>query len=161
MSTGIQQQPGAEGCWGAELEFRSQRTGPPPLRSGAAIERFWILLLFYNQLFTNDHLGLENHINQPIMLLKSGLFFTLCVFTLHASQVKGKNPGWNPFLFFSYCSCVITGEWKVWVVATFWRKLQQSNSLTLHLLVSTGTHAVLSISAQLCPTRDRDEIRRK
>lgn len=35
------------------------------------------------------------------MLLKSGLFFTLCLFTLQASQIKGKNPGWDSGYCFS------------------------------------------------------------
>lgn len=44
-----------------------------------------------NSLFTNGKFRLEKHITQPIMLLKFGLFLTLCLFTLQASQIKGKN----------------------------------------------------------------------
>lgn len=39
--------------------------------------------------------------SRPIMLLKSGLFFTLCLFTFHASQSEGKNQDWeDAFLIF-------------------------------------------------------------
>ncbi len=46
------------------------------------------------------------------MLLKSGLFFTLCLFTLQASQIKGKNPVGRLGLLltctwdFSFCYCL-------------------------------------------------------
>lgn len=52
------------------------------------------------------------------MLLKSGLFFTLCLFTLQASQIKGKNPVGRLGLLltykwdfsFSYCLGIMIAE---------------------------------------------------
>ena len=50
-----------------------------------------VIVVYRGSLCANDIFRLENNnINRSIMLLKSGIFITLFVFTLQASQIKGK-----------------------------------------------------------------------